>query len=363
MTPTSLGRASVSLSAFHRSRRSSSRTQRRGVGSGRLILVLALGCLLSAAGSAEARPKTIKYEVSRAGATKANYREFRYTVDAVLNDPRGWSLNGSVRFRRVSRGGRFTVRLASPRVVGSYGGCSSYYSCRVGRYVMINDARWRFATSSYRGERRHLYRQMVVNHEVGHALGFGHATCRRAGWRAPVMQQQSKGLGDCRANPWPLPGERRALARRLGVRIGPTPPGIEVGGRIGPVKLGDSREQVLGRLGAPTRQRRSGRSSVLEYRDERLRVTVAKERVTAVSTSSEAYRTRNGIRVGSTSGQVRRRLTAASCDATSCVIEGSGVLTTLVLEEGRVAKIRLERRESTTASSAARLRESGQKAR
>ncbi len=346
MTSIPLRRSSLSLGASDRSRRSSSWTESLGVWSGRLglVLVLAFACLLSAAGSADARPATIKYEVSRAGATKANFREFRYTVDAVLNDPRGWSLNGAVRFRRVSRGGRFTVRLASPRVIGSYGGCSSYYSCRVGRYVMINDDRWRFATRSFRNQRLHLYRQMVVNHEVGHALGFGHARCRRAGWRAPVMQQQSKGLDGCRPNPWPLPSERRALARRLGVEIGPTPPGIEVGKRIGPVELGGSREQVLGRLGAPTRERPSGRSSLLEYRDEGLRVLVAKERVTAVSTRSEAFRTRNGVRVGSTSGQVRRRLSAARCDATSCVIEGRRVLTTFFLKAGRVAKIRVERR-------------------
>ncbi len=343
----SLRRSSVSHSALRRSPRSSSRTERLGVRSGRLVLVLvfALACVLSAAGSADARPATIKYEVSRAGATKANFHQFGYTVDAVLNDPRGWSLSGAVRFTRVSRGGRFTVRLASPRVVGSYGGCSSYYSCRVGFYVMINDDRWRFATPSFRDQPVHLYRQMVVNHEVGHALGFGHATCGRAGWRAPVMQQQSKGLGGCRPNPWPLTSERRALARRLGVQIGPTPPGIEVGERIGPVDLGASREQVIGRLGVPRRESRTGGGALLEYTRERLRVLVAKERVAAVSTRSEAFTTRNGARVGLTSGEVRRRLPAASCDATSCVIEGRGVLTTFLLEGGRVARIRIERRD------------------
>ena len=337
----SLRRSSVSL-GFHRSRRSGSPTERLGVRSGRLGLVLGLvlACGLSAARSADARPATVKYEVSRAGATKANFHQFAYTVDAVLNDPRGWSLSGAVRFTRVSRGGRFTVRLTEPRVVGSYGGCSPYYSCRVGFYVMINDDRWRFATPSFRDRPIHFYRQMVLNHEVGHALGFGHARCGRAGWRAPVMQQQSKGLDGCRPNPWPLPSERRALARRLGVQIGPTPPGIEVGDRIGPVQLGAPREQVLGRLGAPSRER----GSLLEYHNERLRVLIANERVTAVSTRSAAYRTRNDTGVGSTREQVRSRHTGASCAATSCVIEESGALTTFFLEAGRVAKIRIERR-------------------
>jgi len=145
------GRSSVSLSALQ-----GSREQRLAVRSGLLSLVLglALACLLSAAGSAKAAAKTINYEVSRAGTTKANYDQFHYTVDAVLDDPRGWSLNGAVRFKHVSRGGQFTVRLTDPRVVGSYGGCSSYYSCRVERYVMINDNRWRYGTRSYGDEHR-----------------------------------------------------------------------------------------------------------------------------------------------------------------------------------------------------------------
>jgi hypothetical protein len=121
-----------------------------------------------------------------------------------------------VRFRQVRRRGRFTVTLATPAVVGSFAGCSPVYSCRVGRRVLINDERWRRATPTYRGLLE-PYRQMVVNHEVGHALGFGHAGCSRRGALAPVMQQQSKRLNGCRRNPWPLPGERRAFARRIGV--------------------------------------------------------------------------------------------------------------------------------------------------
>lgn len=305
---------------------------------------LALAFLLSAAGSADVQAATINYEVSRAGTTQANSGEFGRIVDAVLNDPRGWSLSGAVRFRRVSQRGGFTVRLTDPRVVGSYRGCSTYYSCRVGRYVMINDNRWRFATRSYRGQPLHHYRQMVINHEVGHALGFGHGRCPGAGLRASVMQQQSKGLDGCVANPWPLWAERRALARRLGVRVGSTPPGIEVGKRIGPVELGASRRQVLARLGVPTRESLSGRSSMLDYRAEGLRVRMLAERVAAASTSSETYSTGGGVRVGSTSRDVRARWNdrGVTCDARYCVIEESGARTICHLEEGRVTKIRLE---------------------
>ena len=54
-----------------------------------------------------------------------------------------------------------------------------------------------------------LYRRYLVNHEVGHLLGHGHVSCQvedRA--RAPVMMQQTKGVGACRANGRPLAWER-----------------------------------------------------------------------------------------------------------------------------------------------------------
>jgi Protein of unknown function (DUF3152) len=53
----------------------------------------------------------------------------------------------------------------------------------------------------------------VVNHEVGHWLGFGHSRCSGAGRLAPVMQQQSIGLEGCTFNPWPLPTERATIPR------------------------------------------------------------------------------------------------------------------------------------------------------
>ncbi len=93
------------------------------------------------------------------------------------------------------------------------GQCSAEYSCRVGRYVIINQTRWLRATPVWRsaGRNRADYRRLVVNHETGHWLGYGHAGCPGRGQLAPVMMQQSKGLDGCRANPWPT---RAELSRR-----------------------------------------------------------------------------------------------------------------------------------------------------
>ena len=85
----------------------------------------------------------------------------------------------------------------------------------MGRHVVINQLRWTRASPAWNRAGRSLrgYRHMVVNHETGHWLGRGHASCHGRG-RAPVMMQQSKGTGGCRFNPWPLPREAAAVRRR-----------------------------------------------------------------------------------------------------------------------------------------------------
>jgi hypothetical protein len=70
---------------------------------------------------------------------------------------------------------------------------------------MINLDRWTRAVPGYRGDVG-LYRQYVINHEVGHQLGYRHQACPRKGALAPVMQQQTLGLNGCRANGSPYIG-------------------------------------------------------------------------------------------------------------------------------------------------------------
>ncbi len=150
----------------------------------------------------------ITFDISTKGSIKADVGEFSSLVESILTDARGWKRAG-VKFIKVPRGGKMHVVLASGVEIGKYNGCSAELSCTYFPLVFINDERWRKATDSYNSKGLSLksYRQLVVNHEVGHYLGHGHVTACGVGGVAPVMLQQSTGLRGCIASSWPLDSE------------------------------------------------------------------------------------------------------------------------------------------------------------
>jgi hypothetical protein len=143
---------------------------------------------------------------------------FAQAVQKTLNDDRSWAHNGGRTFERISSGKPdFVITLASPGTTAKWCAKSGLdttednVSCDSAstERVMINAYRWAQGSKTY-GDKIHAYRQMLINHEVGHRLGYGHVTCDKDGELAPVMQQQTKFLDHdgihCLANPWPYPG-------------------------------------------------------------------------------------------------------------------------------------------------------------
>jgi hypothetical protein len=157
----------------------------------------------------QANRRNVTYSVTTRGNIVANLAEFKAQANASLNDSRGWSRLG-VNFQEVASGGDFTLVLSEASQMTSFSsGCGVDYSCRAGRYVIINQDRWLGATPSWNNAGGSLrdYRHMVVNHEAGHWLGHDHASCTGVGQPAQVMQQQSIDLQGCAFNPWPTASE------------------------------------------------------------------------------------------------------------------------------------------------------------
>jgi len=149
-------------------------------------------------------------------------------VDATLADPRSWTADGAVAFQRVAGDAvAFRVSLASPMTVRENCGYdieveASCYNPATER-VYLNLARWIRGARSFQGDIG-SYRQYLVNHEVGHAVGHpAHEPCPRDGALAPIMMQQTFGMSNhdifrldpegvvpdnrdtCRYNAWPFP--------------------------------------------------------------------------------------------------------------------------------------------------------------
>lgn len=156
---------------------------------------------------------------------------FARLVDSTLSDPRGWINDPRFRFEHVTEEQDPNLRIRLTSVGTTHELCGNDLemetSCRTTvtgeSLVVLNESRWVRGAVPFEGDLG-SYRQYLVNHEVGHALGYrDHVACGENGALAPIMMQQTLSLNNgelnsyapaeiypdndatCRYNPWPYP--------------------------------------------------------------------------------------------------------------------------------------------------------------
>ncbi|MEJ6019101.1 DUF3152 domain-containing protein [Corynebacterium sp. H113] len=185
----------------------------------------------------EGTTKTYRYAVTiedsidthRIGGVDA----FAGLVRATLSDPRSWTHDPAFAFEPVTLDDNpdLVIQLSSTDTAHQECGYAIPLetSCHVGsggngpNKVVVNEARWVRGALPFEGDVG-SYRQYLINHEVGHAIGFAaHEACAEDGGVAPIMMQQTLSTSNselyqlnpnevypddgarCKSNPWPYP--------------------------------------------------------------------------------------------------------------------------------------------------------------
>jgi predicted metalloprotease len=161
--------------------------------------------------------KTIVYVATKVDKNvKYSEKLFNKKVKTVLTDPKGWQRIANVKFKFVDWDALYAldtnhykipIRLSTYTTIKYYCGFGNLSCCDMSsKEVWLNFSRWINGATASKLD-LYKYRDYMINHEVGHALGREHVTCPEAGQKAPIMMQHTVTIGKCTPNNHPLKGE------------------------------------------------------------------------------------------------------------------------------------------------------------
>ena len=137
-----------------------------------------------------------KYNIYNTGE-----RQIDFYIMVYLNSPDGWSQYGYFFEPTDKVKAQVWIRLSLSKTIEKICGISPMLSCATlgGRDMYLCAERW-FHGSKLSKLSIEDYRQYMVSHEMGHILGREHDKCPGKGKKAPIMLQQTLGIGECIPN-------------------------------------------------------------------------------------------------------------------------------------------------------------------
>lgn len=142
---------------------------------------------------------TVRYFTEVDEGVRFSSTEFADLIDVYLADPDGWSGHGYT-FVRSDKHAHdvVSIRLCLPKTIVQICGLPDDLSCATlgGRNMYLNAKRWLHGSAKSK-QPLASYRQYMVSHEMGHILGHEHVENPGRGHPAPIMLQQTLGIGDC----------------------------------------------------------------------------------------------------------------------------------------------------------------------
>jgi len=154
--------------------------------------------------------KILRYKVSIDSNIKRSLKNFKKDIHYILSHKKSWKIN----FIQDDLKFDFEITLTSANKIKKackFTGLSCADTSH--KKIYINNFRWikgaKLSELSLKN-----YRIYLINHEVGHILGFSHAKPIR-NQKVPVMNQHTLGIYPGKPYMWPLEREQKRLKKLI----------------------------------------------------------------------------------------------------------------------------------------------------